>query len=149
MSTRMCKCYLERVALPGEVLSQNVQHPDHLGEDQDSVASFSEPGQQLVQQHQLPAASYDTLKSTGGIAKIKRTRSEAGTVAFPPRHPAVWLGAGDDPYLQLLFMGFRFSILWLFNKETVVAAFFQLHNDVQEARRAASGAFGKSFVIPC
>lgn len=58
----MCKCYLEWVAFPGEVLSQNIQHPHHLREDQDSVASLSEPGQQLVQQHQLPAASYNTLK---------------------------------------------------------------------------------------
>lgn len=57
-------------------------------------------------------------------------------------------GAADDPYLQLLFVGFGFSVLWLFNKETVVAAFFQLHNDIQEAGGAASGAFGKSFVIP-
>lgn len=80
----MCKCYLEWVAFPGEVLSQNVQHPDHLREDQDSVASFSEPGQQLVQKHQLPAASYDTLKCTGWIVKIKSTRSEVGTVAFHP-----------------------------------------------------------------
>lgn len=54
--------YLEWVAILGEVFSQNVQHPDHLGEDQDSVASFSESGQQLVQQHQLPAAPHQTLK---------------------------------------------------------------------------------------
>lgn len=124
------KCYLEWVAFPGQVLGQNVQHPDHLREDQDSVPSFSEPGQQLVQQHQLPAASYDTLKCTGWIVKIKSTRSRVATVAFHPRYPVVQPGAGDDPYLQLLFMGFGLSILWLFNKETVVAAFFQLHNDV-------------------
>ncbi len=55
---KMCRSYLEWVAILGEVFSQNVQHPDHLGEDQDSVASFSEPGQQLVQQHQLPAAPH-------------------------------------------------------------------------------------------
>lgn len=56
------KSHLERVAIFGEVFSKNVQHPDHLGEDQDSVASFSESGQQLVQQHQLPTASHHTLK---------------------------------------------------------------------------------------
>ena len=55
------KCYLEWVAILGEVFSQNVQHPDHLREDQDSVSSFSESGQQLVQQHQLPAAPHYTL----------------------------------------------------------------------------------------
>lgn len=31
----------------------------------------------------------------------------------------------------------------------MVAAFFELHNNVQEAGGAASSAFGKSFVIPC
>lgn len=30
----------------------------------------------------------------------------------------------------------------------MVAALFELHNDVQEAGGAASGAFGESFVIP-
>lgn len=54
--------HLERVAILGEVLSQNVQHPDHLREDQHSVSSLSQPGQQFVQQHQLPAALNQALK---------------------------------------------------------------------------------------
>lgn len=87
----MCYCHLEWVAFPGEVLSQNVQHPDHLREDQDSVASLSEPGQQLVQQHQLPAASYDALKRTSWIVKVKSTGSDVGTVAVHPRCPGIWV----------------------------------------------------------
>lgn len=31
----------------------------------------------------------------------------------------------------------------------MVAALFELHNNVQEAGGAATGAFGESFVIPC
>lgn len=61
---KICKSYLEWVAILGEVFSQNVQHPNHLREDQNSVASFSESSQQLVQQHQLPTAPYKTLKCT-------------------------------------------------------------------------------------
>lgn len=49
--------------------------------------------------------------------------------------------------LQVFLLGFNFSIVGLFNEETVVAALFQLHNNVEKAGGAASGAFGKSFVI--
>lgn len=48
----------------------------------------------------------------------------------------------------MFLLCFCFSVLGLFNEETVVAALFKLHNYVQEAGGAASGAFGKSFVIP-
>ncbi len=54
----------------------------------------------------------------------------------------------EETYLQVIQLCFNFSILRLFNEETVVAALFKLHNDVQEAGGAASSAFGKSFVIP-
>lgn len=40
---------MERVAVLGEVFSQNVQHPNHLREDQHSVAPLSESGQQFGQ----------------------------------------------------------------------------------------------------
>lgn len=52
-------------------------------------------------------------------------------------------------YLQVFLLRFSVSILGLFYEETMVAALFKLHYDVQEAAGAASGAFGKSFVIPC
>lgn len=48
----------------------------------------------------------------------------------------------------MFLLCFSVSILGLFNEETMVAALFKLHNDVQEAGGAASGTFGKSFVIP-
>lgn len=52
-------------------------------------------------------------------------------------------------YLQVFLLGFIICILGLFNEETMIAAFFKLHDDVQEPGGAASVAFGKSFVIPC
>lgn len=57
--------------------------------------------------------------------------------------------AHKETYLQVLLLCFSVSLFWLFNEETMVTALFQLHNNVQEARGAASGAFGESFVIPC
>lgn len=51
-------------------------------------------------------------------------------------------------YLEVVLLRFSLALLGVLNEETVVAALFQLHNDVQEARGAASGAFGESFVIP-
>lgn len=53
-----------------------------------------------------------------------------------------------DFYLQLFLVCFTVDVLGLFNEETVVAALFQLHNNVQETTRTASGAFEKCFVIP-
>lgn len=32
-----------------QVLSQDVQHPDHLGKDEHAVATFLQPYQQLIQ----------------------------------------------------------------------------------------------------
>lgn len=55
---KMGNSYLEWVAILGEIFSQDIQHPDHLREDQDSVASLSKSGEQLGQQHQLPTAPY-------------------------------------------------------------------------------------------
>lgn len=52
-------------------------------------------------------------------------------------------------YLQVFLCCFSFYVLRLFNEETMIAALFKFHNNVQEASRAASGAFGKSFVISC
>lgn len=57
-------------------------------------------------------------------------------------------GVHEETYLQVFLLCFSVSILGLFNEETMVAALFKLHNDVQEAGGAASGTFGKSFVIP-
>lgn len=53
-----------------------------------------------------------------------------------------------EVYLEVVLLRFSLALLGVLNEETVVAALFQLHNDVQEARGAASGAFGESFVIP-
>lgn len=56
------KSHLKRVSLLCEIFGQYVQHPDHLGEDQDSVASFAESGQQFVQQDQLSTAPHQSLE---------------------------------------------------------------------------------------
>lgn len=44
-----------------EVLGQDVQHPDHLREDQHAVAALLQPNQQLVKQHQLSTATDQVL----------------------------------------------------------------------------------------
>lgn len=48
----------------------------------------------------------------------------------------------------MVLLRFSLALLGVLDEEIVVAALFQLHNNVQEARGAASGAFGESFVIP-
>lgn len=53
-----------------------------------------------------------------------------------------------EVYLEVVLLRFSLALLGVLNEETVVAALFQFHNNVQEARGAASGAFGESFVIP-
>jgi len=58
--------YLEQKLAALEVLGQDVQHPDHLREDEDAVATLLQTHQQLVQQHQLPAAPNQVLGG-GGI----------------------------------------------------------------------------------
>lgn len=145
--------HLERVAILGEVLSQNVQHPDHLGEDQHSVSSLSQPGQQFVQQHQLPAALHQALKHSSEFQhkdsfkkkKKKSTEPSVGAVMFSSLlyHNCSPLQSAGIPgccrelrrvhwetYLQMILLCFSFPVLGLFNEETVVAALFQLHNNV-------------------
>lgn len=58
------------------------------------------------------------------------TEPHVPTDTFHDRYLVVQPGAEDGSYLQLFFLGFSFSILQLFDEETVVAALFQLHNDV-------------------
>lgn len=53
------------VLLELHVLGDKVQLPDHLGEDQDPVTPLLAPGQQLVQQPQLPAPLDDGLEPVG------------------------------------------------------------------------------------
>jgi len=100
----MLKSYLEWVAIRGEVFSQNVQHPDHLGKYQDSVASFSESGQQLVQQHQLPTAPHDTLNKAHRLSVRKNEESlslDWGLVSFAEeRYPEVLLGAKEGSHCR-------------------------------------------------
>lgn len=67
------------------------------------------------------------LPSWGGRSELERLRTQT--------------------YLQDFLLRFGVSVLGLFNEETMVAALFELHHNVQEAGGAASGAFGKSFVI--
>ena len=59
-------CDLEGKASELHVLSKNIQHSDHLGEDQDTMAGLSQANQQLVQQEQLTTASYQRLGRRGG-----------------------------------------------------------------------------------
>lgn len=49
--TTACSPHLKRVVLDSQVLCQDVQHPHHLREDQDSVTPLTQPGQQLVQEN--------------------------------------------------------------------------------------------------
>ena len=63
--------HLERKVSHGEVLSQDVQHANHLGEDQHPMAGVPQPNQQLVQQEQLPATPQELLKNHTGSLKAK------------------------------------------------------------------------------
>lgn len=58
----VCVLYLERVASFGEILCQNVQHPDHLRKYEHSVSSLPQPGQQFVKQNQFPTGLHQTLE---------------------------------------------------------------------------------------
>lgn len=53
--------YLEEELSALQVISQDIQHPYHLGEDENSVASLLQTHQQLVQQNQLPTAADQLL----------------------------------------------------------------------------------------
>lgn len=56
------------------------------------------------------------------------------------------LFAGTD--LQGFHLVVDLIVVGRLDEVTVVAALLQLHHDVQEARRAALGAFTQSFVVP-
>lgn len=56
----VCSYLKEKLSTP-QVLSQDIQHPYHLGEDENSVASLLQTHQQFVQQNELPAAAYQLL----------------------------------------------------------------------------------------
>ena len=76
-------CDLEGKASELHVLSKNIQHSDHLGEDQDTMASLSQANQQLVQQEQLTTASYQRLgrrvgRRAGRRAGRREGRREVG-----------------------------------------------------------------------
>lgn len=51
-----------------QVLGKYVQHPDHLGENQDSVACFSQAYQQFVEQDKFTRTTYKILQ---GKATVK------------------------------------------------------------------------------
>lgn len=51
------------------------------------------------------------------------------------------------PYLQMLMRLLLDIIRWL-DEKTMVTAFLQLHDDVQEARGTAPATLGKSPVVP-
>lgn len=53
--------YLKEELTTFEIVSQDVQHSNHLGEDENSVASLLQTHQQFVQQNQLPTASDQLL----------------------------------------------------------------------------------------
>lgn len=55
-----CSYLKEELSAP-QVVSQDIQHPDHLGEDENSVAPLFQTDQQLVQQNQLPTAADQLL----------------------------------------------------------------------------------------
>lgn len=44
-------------------------------------------------------------------------------------------------YLQVLLRILIFSLIWVFDKEPMITAFLQLHDNVEEAWGTASGAF--------
>lgn len=159
----VCVLYLERVASFGEILCQNVQHPDHLRKYEHSVSSFPQPGQQFVKQNQFPTGLHQTLEHRSDFQQRtmkEKENSEAqphvGVFIFSSvqHHNSTFISLGSagsqtgKMYLEVVLLCFSLSLLRVFNEETVVAALFQLHNNVQEARGAASGAFGESFVIP-
>lgn len=54
--------YLEEELPTPQVFRQDIQHPYHLGEDENPVASLLQADQQLVQQNQLPAAAHQLLR---------------------------------------------------------------------------------------
>lgn len=62
---RPCVCqtaYLKEELSASQIISQNIQHAYHLGEDEDSVSSLLQTDQQLVQQYQLPTAADQMLR---------------------------------------------------------------------------------------
>lgn len=58
---RRALAYLEEELAAPQIVSKDIQHPNHLGEDEDSVAALLQTDQQLVQQDQLPAAADQLL----------------------------------------------------------------------------------------
>lgn len=58
---RRVLAYLEEELAAPQIVSKDIQHPNHLGEDEDSVAALLQTDQQLVQQNQLPTAADQLL----------------------------------------------------------------------------------------
>lgn len=74
--THLSPAHLEEKLSAPQVLSQDVQHPDHLGEDEDSVASLFQPHQQFIQQNQLPTAA-DKVLSGGNRLLLSSCECES------------------------------------------------------------------------
>ncbi len=54
--TTACSYLKEKLPAP-QVISQDIEHPYHLGKDENSVASLLQAHQQFVQQNELPTAT--------------------------------------------------------------------------------------------
>lgn len=53
---------LVRVAAHDHVVAEDIQHPDHLAENENAVPILPQSSQELVEQHHLPAAHNKTLQ---------------------------------------------------------------------------------------
>lgn len=53
--------YLKEELAAPQIVSKDIQHPNHLGENEDSVATLLQTDQQLVQQNELPTAADQML----------------------------------------------------------------------------------------
>lgn len=58
---RRVLAYLKEELAAPQIVSKDIQHPNHLRENQNSVATLLQTDQQLVQQNQLPTAADQLL----------------------------------------------------------------------------------------
>lgn len=70
--------YLKEELTTFEIVSQDVQHSNHLGEDENSVASLLQTHQQFVQQNQLPTASDQLLWRTKNLSETFKYNESNG-----------------------------------------------------------------------